>query len=283
MIAALRVGARLTHRQGRAGGRDLALTALGVALPLGLIIILAGVLSGLGQREDRSAWREPVSAQGRPTFVHLRSGDAFAGEPIDRVDLAPVAAPAGTAEQSRPVPPGLPTFPAAGEVWISPALADVIGTHPETHLIERWPGSVVGVIGEAGLARPDELVVVVGHAAGGLTPTEPTTFDRRNLGPFDPSAALATDRLSTSGKAAGVAFIIAGLAVIGAVLLLVPALQLSAAAARFTTNRRAVRLAALRLAGATPGQILAMAALEAAVASALGALGGMAVVALLLG
>ena len=295
MTAALRAGAQLLRRQGRAGRRDVALTALGVALPVALIVILAGILLGLQARADRTAWREPVAAAaGTGTFLQQRSGDAVAGEPIDRIDVSPRSA-VGTASESAatddvssgagrlPAPPGLPAFPAPGEVWVSPALAAAITDHPEARLAERWPGTVVGTIGEDGLARPDELVVLVGRPADALVATGSVIGDdHRIAGPFTSSDILVAQEFARTGPDWGIIHIVTALAVIGAVLLLVPALQLSAAAARFTTNRRAVRLAALRLAGATPGQILTMAAIEAVAASTMGAVAGIALAAILL-
>lgn len=304
MRAAIAAGTQLLRRQGRDGTRDIALTALGVALPVALIVVLAGVLTGLQARADRSAWREPVAAASRSaTFLQQRSGDALDGEPIDRVDVSPLdrgtESPSSATDGSRtdapsteaatpagavlPAPPGLPAFPAPDEVWVSPALAAQIEARPESRLTDRWPGEVVGTIGDDGLARPDELVVLVGHRADAFETTDGWgDLDHRMAGPFTASDALAVDRFATSGSVAGIVQIIAALAVIGAVLLFVPALQLSAAAARFTTNRRAVRLAALRLAGATPGQILTMAAVETVAASAIGAAVGILVAALLM-
>ena len=278
MRATFRAAVLLLRRQGRDGARDLAFTVLGVAVPVALIVILAGVLTGLGTRADRSAWREPSSPRDSTgSFVLQRNADAHLGDLIVRVDLAPIPG------RVQPVPPGLAAFPAPGEVWVSPALADRIADHPDDHLGDRWPGTIVGTLGDAGLARPDELVVVVGHEPGGIVPTaEPLYLDGEMIRAVDPSDALVAESFATYGTSTGLASVIASLAVIGAVLLLVPALQLSAAAARFTTNRRATRLAALRLAGAAPGQILIMAALEAAVASSVGAVLGIALSAALL-
>ena len=272
MTAALRAGSLLVRRQGRDGGRDLAFTAIGVAVPVALIVILAGVLSGLGERADRVAWRQPVPArESTGSFVAQRNADAHLGDAIVRVDLAPIP------DRAPPAPPGLSAFPAPGEVWVSPALAERIAAHPEDHLGERWPGIVAGTLGDDALARPDELVVVVGHEPGALVPTEvPTPVEVQTARVLEPSDVVVAERFATSGPATGMASLLASMALIGAVLLLVPALQLSAAAARFTTNRRAVRLAALRLAGATPGQILTMAAVETALASTIGAVLGVA-------
>ncbi|HKT03573.1 MAG TPA: hypothetical protein VJT31_28930, partial [Rugosimonospora sp.] len=64
------------------------------------------------------------------------------------------------------------------------------------------------------------------------------------------------------------------LAVLAAGLLLVPVLVLAAAAGRLGASRREQRLAALRLAGATPVQVLTMTGLEATAVGATGATAG---------
>lgn len=65
-----------------------------------------------------------------------------------------------------------------------------------------------------------------------------------------------------------------GTVLLGVVLLVVPVVVLASAAGRLGAARREQRLAALRLAGATPRQILAMTAVEAAGVGAAGALAG---------
>ena len=66
------------------------------------------------------------------------------------------------------------------------------------------------------------------------------------------------------------------LAAVAAVLLAVPASLLIGSAARLTAARREQRLATLRLAGATPGVVVVMTALETAAAGAVGAVAGVA-------
>lgn len=70
----------------------------------------------------------------------------------------------------------------------------------------------------------------------------------------------------------GVTYVV--LAYIAAVLLVVPVMTLGSVAARLTVSRRDARLATLRLAGATTGQVTTMTLTEQAVQAALGALIG---------
>src|SRR6185503_11870566 len=71
-------------------------------------------------------------------------------------------------------------------------------------------------------------------------------------------------------------------ALLGVALLVMPVAVLAAAAGRLGAARREARLAALRLAGATPRQIIGMTAAEAAAVGGAGALAGATLYALLL-
>lgn len=87
-----------------------------------------------------------------------------------------------------PAPPGLSSFPKKGEVYLSPALAELIHKLPAGQLADRFPKpAAYGTIGTAGLASPDELVAVVGRA-----PSDPRC-------PRRPAAATGTTRGRPSG------------------------------------------------------------------------------------
>ncbi|BCB88776.1 hypothetical protein Psuf_060890 [Phytohabitans suffuscus] len=150
-----------------------------------------------------------------------------------------------------PVPPGLQRLPAPGEVAVSPALRDLLATTPPEALAARLPGTVTAGIGTAGLAYPEELFAVVG-----LPPDQ-----RRALGAAEVSG-LATTAPGLLDNAA-----LRVIRTIGAVGLLTPVVIFIAAAARVAAARREQRFAALRLVGATRGQVAAMAATETSLAS----------------
>jgi len=65
-----------------------------------------------------------------------------------------------------PAPRGLSSFPRAGEVWLSPALAHQLRSNQD--LRERLPGETTGQIAAAGLASPTQLLAIVGMAKGSL-------------------------------------------------------------------------------------------------------------------
>lgn len=87
-------------------------------------------------------------------------------------------------------------------------------------------------------------------------------FEARNVAPVGPAA----------GDEMGEAYV--ALAWIATTCMVIPTLTLGAVAARLAIARRDQRLAALRLVGATSGQVTVMTLAEAATQAALGALGG---------
>ena len=63
-------------------------------------------------------------------------------------------------------PPGLPRAPRAGEVFVSPALRDLLATPDGRRLLApRLPGRVVGTIAPAGLLGPTDLAFYAGTDA----------------------------------------------------------------------------------------------------------------------
>ncbi|NMN01100.1 ABC transporter permease [Bifidobacterium sp. DSM 109958] len=89
-----------------------------------------------------------------------------------------------------------------------------------------------------------------------------------------PDAPLADGAASPARSMAGMAGGYVFLAIIACLLLVVPFVALAGSAARLAASRRDARLAALRLAGATRGQVVRLTALDAAGQAVLGALIG---------
>ncbi|MDI5943566.1 hypothetical protein QLR68_36675, partial [Micromonospora sp. DH15] len=114
---------------------------------------------------------------------------------------------------------------------------------------------------------PSALAALAGLAA--LTvlaiPTPPATGDNEVRW----SLQYATALLREPGLRGGTAFAL--------LLLALPVLALAGQCARLGAPARDRRLAAFRLAGATPGQVTRLAALETGVASLLGTVGGLVV------
>ncbi|MFF6806816.1 FtsX-like permease family protein [Streptomyces sp. NPDC012616] len=258
----------LARSSGRRGLQSQLLAAGAAAVGSFLLLVMIAAALGAGARADHTTWRAPDAAPAqRATAVQVTTATYARDEPVTVVNLAQLAG-----RERTPAPPGLTAFPKPGEVYVSPALAVLLHELPAGQLADRFPkpGSY-GTIGAAGLASPDELVAVVGRA------------------PSDPAVAVSageqnyydeglTERALISGFSGARTSLFTrtdqGTVLLGVVLLVMPVVVLASAAGRLGAARREQRLAALRLAGATPRQILAMTAVEAAAVGAVGALAG---------
>ncbi|HEX6446848.1 MAG TPA: ABC transporter permease [Streptosporangiales bacterium] len=242
-------------------GAVLVLAAVSVSTALLMFAVAAN--HAFDARAARQAWRFP-HADAHGSAIEATSTDYVRGRPITVVELARVGA-------HPPVPPGMTAFPRPGERWVSPALATLLHELPAGVLADRFAGrGAAHRLGSAALVHPDELVVVIGRR-----PADPSMTARRagNGGTSSPTriSAYATSPVSLS-TASGYTI----LAKIAAVLMVVPLLVFGGAAARLTVARRDQRLAALRLVGATPRQVVAMTVAEAVVTALLGVVVGLA-------
>jgi hypothetical protein len=230
------------------------LTALGVAVATGLVLLLASLPYATQSRAERTLWQHPTMGDSRanPTVSWSSSEDTLDGRLITRVDVAPLV------DRSQlTLPPGIDRLPAPGEMLQSPELAALTASLPPAELADRFDAKAAGLLGNDALMFPEQLVVLVGHT--------PDTM---------PASAVELPVLA-SGEARpdGLLSLLAG---VGIVVLLVPSLVLVASASRLTAARRERRLAALRLAGATPAQVTAMVAAETGLAALGGAVIGVA-------
>ncbi|WP_169729467.1 FtsX-like permease family protein [Thermoactinospora rubra] len=123
------------------------------------------------------------------------------------------------------------------------------------------------MLGEEALVHPEELVAVLGHDPG-----DPVM----SLADPGRSGAPATKVAGFTGTHSDTAVGYRILALVASVLMVVPLLVFGGAAARLTVARRDQRLAALRLVGATPGQVVAMTVAEAVIVAFAGAAAGVA-------
>ncbi|GAA0507203.1 hypothetical protein GCM10011581_41170 [Saccharopolyspora subtropica] len=217
------------------------LTAAGVAVATALVLFLATLPNATDERSERAGWqRGTVDPSGA---LAVASRDVFGNETIIRLDV------------SGDRIAGAPRLPGPGEVLLSPRLAELAAQHPRQELADRFPGRVVGELDETALKFPEQLVAVVGHPPGTLDPVAAEESGWVAMGTTD--------------------FLLKFMAGIGIVLLSVPSLVLVASAARLTAARRERRLAALRLAGATPAQVVGAVAAETAVAAVAGTVLGL--------
>ncbi|KOU60720.1 efflux ABC transporter, permease [Streptomyces sp. MMG1533] len=259
----------LARSSGRRGLQSQLLAAGAAAVGAFVMLVMIAATVGAGSRADHTTWRTPDAVPAKQaTAVQALATTYVRHEPVTVVSLAELPGRGTT-----PAPPGLGAFPKKGEVYVSPALAELMHKLPASQLADRLPKvTSYGTIGTAGLASPDELVAVVGRAPGDPAVSEAAAggtswFDDGQAARAGISGFSGTKKPLLTGADRGAALL-------GAVLLAMPVVVLSSAAGRLGAARREQRLAALRLAGATPRQILTMTAVEAAVVGAAGALAG---------
>jgi hypothetical protein len=281
--ATIKLGLRLTLRGGREAVVRLLLIGSAVAVGVGLLLTTLAGINAVNTQNARYAWINSASVAGPqqvatpstsnatqasdPLWWVLR-GDYFDSQAIGRLDVA------ATGPHS-PVPPGIPRLPAPGEFYASPALTKLLDTTPPTELGDRFPGHEVGTIGPAALPAPNSLIIIIGHTPGELSHV--------------PGAAQVTSIMTTAPSSCGncqagtnANGIDLVLSVVSCALLF-PLLMFIGTATRLAATRREQRFAAMRLVGATPRQISAIATVESTVASAVGVAVGFALFFLLRG
>jgi len=144
---------RMGLSAGRAGesGRTrflaLLMATVVAALTSAAFVASAATFDG---RELRGMARNPVMAEHgkQPNALWSRYGDSEQGRQYSVVVVWPLTADA-------PLPPGLSRWPAPGEAFLSPALADAPVSEDFSH---RY-GKTAGRIGASGLATPGERLV----------------------------------------------------------------------------------------------------------------------------
>lgn len=171
----IRLGLRLTLNGGREALVRLGVTAIAVAIGVGLLLVTLAGMNGLASQNARAEWLNTVpigssgpglpaqglhrgSAGGASTSASssvdplwwLYSTDEFDGQTIDRVDVA-VTGP------SSPVLPGIAHVPGPGQFYASPALSALLRSTPASELGDRFPGNA-GRHDRPGRASISELI-----------------------------------------------------------------------------------------------------------------------------
>ena len=266
-MTVLRLALLFWRRGGVRQRASLGLTAVGVFASTGLALLAMSAAPAVTAGAVGIAWREPqVAPEGSATALQHRINDGFEQRVIQRVDLA------ATGRGTPPVPPGLDRFPAPGEVFLSPALAAEVASNPSHALGDRFPGEVAGTIGREALAHGGEYAAVVGISHDEMVARDVHHTFPDYLGVSD---VVGIDGFGTEGNDRDLG-LYRVLAQTAAVLLVVPTFILVGASARLTAAAREQRLAALRLAGATPATVVGLTALETVMAAAIGVVAGIA-------
>ncbi|MGW0464064.1 FtsX-like permease family protein [Streptomyces sp. NPDC003027] len=247
----LLLGARFAVTGGRSGWTRTALTSVGIGLGVALLLVASSIPNLLFSREVRESQRDVNASQEvpRPTadsFLYAKPTTLYRGETVTGLVLRPEGPHA-------PTPPGMAELPGAGEMLVSPALAELLASPDGALLRERLPYRTVGTIGDAGLIGPAELRYVAGSDT--LTTAD---YDGRGK---DYGWSVPGEPLN--------AFLLL-LVVIACVVLLLPVLVFIATAVRFGGEQRDRRLAALRLVGADSAMTRRIAAGESLAGALLG-------------
>jgi hypothetical protein len=254
---------------GREAITRLVIVAAAVGLGVGLLLTVISAVNAVGVQNDRYAWLDtgaPAASGGAATAASrdplwaLMTTDLFDGQGIFRADVAATG-------PTSPVPPGIPRDPGPGQYYISPALSALLRSAPAGELAGRYPGHQAGLIGEAGLPSPDSLVIVVGRPVAQM-PYLPGAAKLASFNTTPPSGCGSHDTCVIRGglTPAGIDLILS----VVALALLLPVLIFIGTATRLSAARREQRFAAMRLVGATPGQVSLIAAVESAAAAAAG-------------
>ncbi len=238
------------------GRRRLLVAGLGAALAMLVLVAGLGVVNARAVQQQRVADRFPTPVEQRPddglAVVPATNGSGpttwFRGMAVDVVTAVPIGSP--------PAPPGLAAFPEPGQIAASPAFAAL---HASDRLFAaRYPGQVVATIGPAGLAGPNELYAWVAVADGS------GTYDTAGYG--QPEWMRHTDPQQQT----------ADLVIpLGVLLFVLPVLILLGTSTRLGSAQRDQRMAAMRLVGATPGEVRLVSAAEAGAIGAVGVVCGL--------
>jgi len=282
------LGLRLALSGGREAITRLVLLTVAVGLGVGLLLTALAATSAVSTWNNRHAWfwtgtSSVAAGPARPGVAPLwwhPSGDVFNGQQISRFDVAATGA-------SSPVPPGIPRDPGPGQYYASPALAALMRSTPANELASRYPGHMIGTIGNAALPSPDSLVIIIGRTPEQLAaapnsvrvtsiatavPAGPGGRRRLNGGGASQSSVSGLDYTPPSGgiQPSGIDLILS----VVALAVLAPVLIFIGTATRLSAARREQRFAAMRLVGATRDQVSLIAAVESAAAGVLGMAAG---------
>ncbi|MEV5877249.1 FtsX-like permease family protein [Streptomyces sp. NPDC052101] len=252
----LGMGVRFAFTGGREGWIRMLLTAVGVGLGVALLLLTTAIPNALAVRDQRNQDRMDYLFGAHPakaanTLVISDADSSFRGSDV-RGRLVEPEGPRA------PIAPGLSKYPAPGEMVVSPALKNLLGSADGKLLRERLPYRIVGTIGEPGLVGSHELAYYAG--AKDLA-AHTKNWRTTRITHFGPPQASPPDKTEP---------VLILLVLVVFVVLLMPVAVFIATAVRFGGERRDRRLAALRLVGSDSRMTRRIAAGEALAGSLVG-------------
>lgn len=243
----LALGVRLALGGGRTSWVRLALTGAGMGIGVAVLLAASSATTVLSERAERQAAAEPVLSEtpsGDVLYAMFWDSD-YRGQSIVGRFVR------GTGPDA-PVPPGLSRVPGDGEVFLSPALAELLASPEGGLLRERFPQRVIGTIDQAGLNAPNDLVFYAGDA----------TLAEDGLNAITSYGGQVSERVLEP--------VLLLLIMVGSVALLFPVLVFVGVSTRLAGAERDRRLAALRLVGAGAQRVRRIAAGEALLGASVG-------------
>lgn len=249
----IRLGLQLVLASGREALTRLLVITLAVAAGVALLLGVLAEFHAFQADSNRPCWECTHAAALSSTLpghglAANYSVDFYQEQTIERLDVAALGPGA-------PVPPGISRLPGPGEYYVSPALAHLLRTVPADELGDRFPGTLAGTIGDAALTGPDELAIYVGYNPPALAKV--------------PGTRWVTSIGASPGPEVFTPFFRYAFAT-GVLAVLFPVLILISTATRLAAARREERFSALRLVGATPGDISVIASVDSVVSAFLG-------------
>lgn len=259
-LATVRLGARLIRTRRRSlvpAVATLLATAVSVLLVLGVTAaanVARAQIARVGARLPVAA--EPAQVEEDAPLV-VYAPEPYREEVIERFSVA-------VRRGGGPVPPGTERLPRPGEMFASPALAARLETDPvlRTMFLHR----LAGLVSPEGLRGPDELVAWAGYPPEQLLASE-DDVRYMSVGGFGPRDFESLVPGSELLQPAYFIYYGAGLAL----LVFLPLALVAGGAARLSSRLRERRLVALRTLGLSPRRTVAVAAVEAAAVSGMGA------------
>ncbi|MGP4029919.1 hypothetical protein [Actinomadura sp. 3N407] len=254
---------RLLRGGGRSARLEVGLPLVAGAVITLVLLLLLGLQQGLDNRAERTAWRSPEAATNEPTAIQAGFTDYVGDRPLAIVELAALG-------QNPPALPGMGTFPAPGEVWASPSLAELMADLPADRLAGRFPGPVTAELSRETLEHPDELVAVIGRR-----PADPSMRDRRPPHQWNEVSSVTPTRIDGWSAIPDLyQTTYRDIALLAVVLTALPLAGLGGLASRLMAGRRQRRLAILRLLGARTSQVVRLTIAELATFAGAGAVSG---------
>ena len=246
------LGVRLAVGGGRTGLTRFALSSIGIGLAVAVLLVMSSIGTMSANRSDRRDAAMPgdqLVAGVSPTYYHNIVTE-FRGQQVDMFFVR------GTAPDS-PKPAGLPALPKEGELYASPALAELLGSDEGALLRPRFPERIVGTLDQNLVRMPGDLVAWIGG-------NEALSNEEYGLG--RPVYSFGWRQPTTSDLSVG----LLTMALIGGVVVLLPLFIFVSSTSRIAGAERDRRLSALRLVGAGARQVRRIATAESLVSAVSG-------------